>query len=48
MKKNILIIMDEIQVAAKKGQTIYKTFDKAGMLNKSKLYNNDIKILIDK
>lgn len=44
-KKNILIIMDEIQVAAKKGQTIYKTFENAGLLNKSKLYKNDIKIL---
>jgi hypothetical protein len=44
-KKNILIIMDEIQVAAKKGQTIYNTFNNAGLLNKSKLYENDIKIL---
>lgn len=44
-KKNILIIMDEIQVAAKKGQTIYKTFKNAGLLNKTKLYENDIKIL---
>jgi hypothetical protein len=44
-KKNILIIMDEIQVAAKKGQTIYKAFKNAGLLNKSKLYDNDIKIL---
>lgn len=44
-KKNILIIMDEIQVAAKKDQTIYKTFNYAGLLNKSKLYENDIKIL---
>ncbi len=44
-KKNILIIMDEIQVAAKKDQTIYKTFENAGLLNKSKLYENDIKIL---
>ena len=44
-KKNVLIIMDEIQVAAKKGQTIYKTFKNAGLLNKSKLYENDIKIL---
>lgn len=44
-KCNILIIMDEIQVAAKKGQTIYKTFKNAGLLNKSKLYENDIKIL---
>ena len=44
-KQNILIIMDEIQVAAKKGQTIYKTFKNAELLNKSKLYENDIKIL---
>ena len=44
-KQNIMIIMDEIQVAAKKGQTIYKTFNKAGLLSKSKLYENDIKIL---
>lgn len=44
-KKNILIIMDEIQVAAKKGQTIYKTFKSAGLLNKSKLFTNDVKIL---
>jgi len=44
-KQDILIIMDEIQVAAKKGQTIYKTFENAGLLNKSKLYENDIKIL---
>lgn len=44
-KKNVLIIMDEIQVAAQKGQTISKTFEKAGLLNKSKLYENDIKIL---
>ena len=44
-KKNVLIIMDEIQVAAQKGQTIYKTFSNAGLLDKSKLYENDIKIL---
>lgn len=44
-KQNILIIMDEIQVAAKKGQTIYKTFKNAGLLNKPKLYENDIKII---
>jgi len=44
-KKNVLIIMDEVQVAAKKGQTIYKSFQAAGLLDKSKLYENDIKIL---
>jgi hypothetical protein len=44
-KKNVLIIMDEIQVAAKKGQTIHATFEKAGILNKQYLYENDVKIL---
>jgi hypothetical protein len=44
-KKNVLIIMDEIQVAAKKGQTIYNTFLNAGLLNKTTLYTNDVKIL---
>jgi len=44
-KKNILIIMDEIQVAAKKGQTIYKSFQAAGLLDKQTLYENDVKIL---
>lgn len=44
-KKNVLIIMDEIQVAAKKGQTIYKSFYKAGLLNKHNLLENDIKIV---
>jgi hypothetical protein len=44
-KKNVLIIMDEIQVAAKKGQTIYNTFNAAGIMNMNKLLENDIKIL---
>jgi hypothetical protein len=44
-KKNILIIMDEIQVAAKRDQTIYNTFKSAGLLDKQFLYKNDIKIL---
>ena len=43
--KNILIIMDEIQVAAKKGQTIYNAFKSAGLLDKSTMYKNDVKIL---
>ena len=37
--------MDEIQVACKKNQTIFKSFDSAGLLNIEKLYNDDIKIL---
>ena len=44
-QKNILIIMDEIQIAAKKEQTIYKSFRNAGLLSKNKLYENDVKIL---
>ena len=44
-KHNILIIMDEIQVAAKKNQTIYNAFDKALLLNKLFRYEKDIKIL---
>jgi len=44
-KHNIIIMMDEIQVAAKKGQTIYNCFKNAGLLDKSKLYEKDIKII---
>jgi hypothetical protein len=44
-KKNVLIIMDEIQVAAKRHQTIYNAFNTAGLLDINKLYKNDIKIL---
>tara|TARA_Y100000992_G_scaffold302535_1_gene277163 strand:- start:2223 stop:3884 length:1662 start_codon:yes stop_codon:yes gene_type:complete len=44
-KKNVLIIMDEVQVAAKNGQTVHEAFRKAGLLDKNKLYENDIKIL---
>ncbi len=44
-KKNILIIMDEIQVAAKKGQSIYKAFENAGLLDKNRLYAHDVKIV---
>ena len=44
-KKNILIIMDEIQVAAQNNQTLYKTFKESGLLNKQSLFERDIKIL---
>jgi len=44
-RTNLLIIMDEIQIAAKKNQTIYKTFEKAGLLDIETLYKKDIKIL---
>jgi hypothetical protein len=44
-KKNVLVIMDEVQVAAKQKQTICTTFAEAGMNNKAFLYQHDIKII---
>ncbi len=44
-KKNVLIIMDEIQIASNYQQTIYKTFLDGKFLNGNTLYENDIKIL---
>lgn len=42
---NILIIMDEIQIASKKDQTIFKAFEEAGLLNLENLFRKDIKIV---
>lgn len=44
-KKNILIIMDEVHIAASKNQTIKKAFENAGLLDKQNLYQKDVKIL---
>lgn len=46
-KKNILIIIDEIQIAAKKGQSLSKEFGKEmhGFNDKQTLFKNDIKIV---
>lgn len=44
-KKNVLIIIDEIQVAAKEGQSLHKSFREAGYYNKQNLFKNDIKIV---
>ena len=44
-KKNVLIIIDEIQIAAKEKQTLYKAFSKAGFYNKQNLLKNDVKII---
>lgn len=44
-KKNVLVIIDEVQIAATKDQTLYKAFKGAGFLNKSTLYQNDVKII---
>ena len=44
-KKNVLVIIDEIQIAAKENQTLYNTFNEAGFYNKQYLLRNDIKIV---
>ena len=44
-KKNVLIIMDEIQYACKNGQTIQKIFKKCGFYNLERLMENDIKLI---
>ena len=44
-KRNVLIIIDEIQIAAKENQTLYKSFKKAGFYDKQNLLRKDIKII---
>jgi hypothetical protein len=44
-KKNVLIIIDEIQVAAKENQSLHIAFDRAGFYDKQNLLKNDIKIV---
>ena len=44
-KKNVLIIIDEIQIAARENQTLHKAFEKAGLYDKQTLLKNDIKII---
>lgn len=44
-KKNVLIIIDEIQIAAKENQTLHKAFKKVGFYDKQTLLKNDIKIV---
>jgi hypothetical protein len=44
-KTNVLIIIDEIQVAAKEEQTIHRAFRDAGLMDKQYLFLNDIKIV---
>jgi len=43
--KNVLIIIDEIQIASKNEQTIKKVFEKAGFMDIDYIYENDIKIV---
>ena len=44
-KQNVLIIIDEIQIAAQERQTMHKVFTEAGFYNKTLLLQNDIKIV---
>jgi hypothetical protein len=44
-KTNILVLIDEVQIACKKSQTISKDFETCGLLNKQFLMDNDIKIV---
>ena len=44
-KQNVLIIMDEMHIAAKINMTIHKVFSSIGLLNQEYLLKNDIKIL---
>lgn len=44
-KKNILIIMDEIQIACETEQTIYKSFQSCGLFDLETLLKNDVKIV---
>lgn len=44
-KKNVLVIMDEIQIACEEKQTIHTTFDKCGFYNIEYLLENDIKLV---
>lgn len=44
-KKNVLIIIDEVQIAAKDKQSLNKCFHKAGFYNKQSLFKRDVKIV---
>ena len=44
-KKNVLIILDEIQIASSKDQTIHKVFNELGYMELKNLLENDIKFI---
>jgi hypothetical protein len=44
-KRNVLIIIDETHIAAKKNQSLHKMFIDAGFLDKNQLYAKDVKII---
>lgn len=45
LKKNILIIVDEVQMAGKKGQTMNLAFELGEIYERDFIFNNDIKIV---
>ena len=44
-KRNVLIILDEIQIASSKNQTIHKVFDELNYMNLKTLLKKDVKFL---
>lgn len=44
-KKNILLLIDEVHIASKEGQSLYKMFQESRLYNKQYLLENDIKIV---
>eukprot|EP00960_Hanusia_phi_P060221 764440-Hanusia_phi.AAC.2 len=45
VKRNILIIIDEVHIAAKEKQTLQRTFNRAGFYDKQRLLEDDVKII---
>ena len=44
-KNNVLILIDEVQVAAKDKQTLLKSFHMAGLMNKTSMYRRNAKVV---
>jgi hypothetical protein len=44
-KKNVLVIIDEIQIAARENQSLFKAFQNSGFNDKQNLFKNDVKIV---
>ena len=44
-KSNVLILIDEVQVAAKDYQTLLKAFRLAGLMNKANMYSRHVKVV---
>jgi len=44
-KKDVLLILDEVHIAAQKKQTIHTTFDELSFVNREIMYMNNIKVI---